>query len=63
MEYKLIIDENKYVHGATVKLTVGETLLFTKALGLLYFYPTTPKSDKKCLNQMLIEIEKGKFNV
>ena len=63
MEYKLIIDENKYVHGATVKLNVGETLLFSKAVRCLYFNPQTHPNDKKALKQMIIDIEKEKFNV
>lgn len=63
MEYKLIIDENKYVHGATVKLNVGEALLFSKAVRCLYFDSQTHPSDKKTLKQMIIDIEKEKFNV
>ena len=63
MEYKLIIDENKYVHGATVKLNVGEALLFSKAIRCLYFDSFTHPSDKKTLKQMIIDIEKEKFNV
>ena len=63
MEFKLIIDENKYVHGATVKLNVGEALLFSKAVRCLYFDSQTHSSDKKTLKQMIIDIEKEKFNV
>lgn len=63
MEYKLIIDENKYVHGATIKLNVGETLLFSKAVRCLYFDSQTHPSDKKALKQMIVDIEKEKFNV
>ena len=63
MKYKLIIDENKYVHGATIKLNVGETLLFSKAVRCLYFDSQTHPNDKKTLKQMIIDIEKEKFNV
>ena len=63
MEFKLIIDENKYVHGATVKLNVGETLLFSKAVRCLYFDSQIHPSDKEALKQMIIDIEKEKFNV
>ena len=63
MENKLIIDENKYVHGATVKLNVGESLLFSKAVRCLYFDSQTHPNDKETLKQMIIDIEKEKFNV
>lgn len=63
MKYKLIINENKYVQGATVKLNVGEALLFSKAIKCLYFDSQTHSSDKKVLKQMIIDIEKEKFNV
>ena len=63
MEFKLIINENKNVQGATVKLNVGETLLFSKAIRCLYFDSSTHPSDKKALKQMIIDIEKEKFNV
>lgn len=63
MKFKLIIDENKYVHGATVKLNVGEALLFSKAIRCLYFDSSTHPNDKKTLKQMIIDIEKEKFNV
>lgn len=63
MEFKLIISENKYIQGATVKLNVGETLLFSKAIRCLYFDSNTHPTDKKLLKQMIIDIEKEKFNV
>lgn len=63
MEFKLIISENKYVQGATIKLNVGETLLFSKAVRCLYFDSNTHPTDKKLLKQMIIDIEKEKFNV
>ena len=63
MDFKLIINENKYVKGATIKLNVGETLLFTKAIRCLYFDTNTHPNDKHALKQMIIDIEKEKFNV
>lgn len=63
MDFKLIISEDKYVQGATIKLNVGETLLFSKAIRCLYFDSSTHPSDKKTLKQMIIDIEKEKFNV
>lgn len=63
MEFKLIISENKYVQGATIKLNVGETLLFSKAVRCLYFDSNIHPTDKKLLKQMIVDIEKEKFNV
>lgn len=60
MKHKIILDSKRYVRGTISNMSVGESLIFTKALRTLYNNKDTDPRDKKTIKKMLADIEREK---
>lgn len=60
MKHKIILDSKRYVRGTISNMSVGESLIFTKALRTLYNNKDTDPRDKKMIKKMLADIEREK---